>query len=577
MNNFTPKSYGGLFLIILCVLFSVWYGIYTNENTSNIENVVSPIEIKLKSGENFYLKNFKTFDCGYTSNNKQLASALNLTNDEAFILGCLGKYWTKNFLANRTVKIIGDDLIYYKFSYRTRFENSPFGIKNNQIINRAAFDKQLKSIRKSKFVIINLDEDKYYHVSELNAKKFPNFVVVRKSQIRNIFSKEQKNKYKMPHNDYFKSFPVSKYNSTFKDKNIKLILSDHTSVLYPTRNCSSDICKELVSNINQAANKIDIAIYGYSSVPQIEKALSNAKARGVQIRVVYDVDSKGENIYPDTNKFIKMFPNAKNDKFSQEAGKIMHNKFYIFDNSIVITGSANLSHTDMSGFNSNAIVVIKSPEAANIYTKEFEQMFSGNFHNEKSIIKHSQQEEFKIYFSPKESGITDAILPLIKNSKKYIYVPSFIITHKGFIRELINAHNRGVDVKVIVDSLNATGAYSKHKELRNAGIPVKAENYAGKMHSKSVIIDDEYLVIGSMNFSSSGENKNDENMLIMKNPKAAKFYRDFFLYQWTKIPDKWLKFVPRAEGEDSIGSCFDGLDNNYDGKTDKEDLGCIRK
>ena len=168
-------------------------------------------------------------------------------------------------------------------------------------------------------------------------------------------------------------------------------------------------------------------------------------------------------------------------------------------------------------------------------------------------------------------------MPLIKNAKKYIYIPSFVITEKRITEELIKAKNRGVDVKVIADSLNTSTMHSKHKELRSAGIPVKAENYAGKMHSKTMIIDDEYLIIGSMNFSNSGENRNDENMIILNDENAAAFYKKFFMYQWNKIPDKWLKYTPRAEGKDSVGSCSDGVDNNYDGKTDMEDKACFDK
>ena len=55
---------------------------------------------------------------------------------------------------------------------------------------------------------------------------------------------------------------------------------------------------------------------------------------------------------------------------------------------------------------------------------------------------------------------------------------------------------------------------------------VKAENYAGKMHAKTIIIDDEYLILGSMNFTYSGENKNDENVLVIKNKKLAIFYKE---------------------------------------------------
>ena len=125
-----------------------------------------------------------------------------------------------------------------------------------------------------------------------------------------------------------------------------------------------------------------------------------------------------------------------------------------------------------------------------------------------------------------------------------------------------------------MDALNASIKHSKHNELRISGIQVKTENYAGKMHSKSMIVDDEYLIIGSMNFSSSAENKNDENLLLIRNSNISKFYKEFFLYQWNRIDNKWLNSNVRAEGKDSIGSCSDGIDNNYDGLIDSEDTAC---
>ena len=113
--------------------------------------------------------------------------------------------------------------------------------------------------------------------------------------------------------------------------------------------------------------------------------------------------------------------------------------------------------------------------------------------------------------------------------------------------------------------------------MRANGVPVKIENYAGKMHSKTMIADDKYSIIGSMNFSKSGETKNDENTIVLENAEAAKYLKRFFLYQWDRIPDKWLNGYPRAEGWESIGSCTDGIDNDYDGLTDALDTGCQSK
>ena len=213
-----------------------------------------------------------------------------------------------------------------------------------------------------------------------------------------------------------------------------------------------------------------------------------------------------------------------------------------------------------------------------MYKEEFNQMLSGKFSQNKSKIKHTTINIGKSYitpiFSPKDTAITNNILPLINNAKSYIYMPAFVITHSALSNALINAKKRGVDVKIIIDATGVHSTSSKVKMLRDSGIPLKVENYAGKIHSKSIIIDDKYIITGSMNFSNSGENKNDENALIIQDERLAHFYKGFFEYLWNKIPDKYLTHNVRAEGKDSIGSCSDGIDNNYDGKIDMEDAAC---
>lgn len=547
-----------MFLTFLIIELS-----YKNYDVRTIIKVVSPVEFILEDGNTIKLNGVETFDSDYTEHNRKLSSILNITEDEAFILGNLGKYWAKNILDGRKIRVGDNDFIYYKFKYLIRFQNSSFGIKDGKPTNKYAFLRQLKSIRKGKFVILDLDTDISYPISKSNKDKIKNFVVVRKSHIKNAIPKEHKSAV----------FDIL-YNPVFKSDNIKIIVSDLTTKIIPDRNCSSYICKEILSNINNAENTIDIAIYGYSSTPDIEQAIERAKQRGVKIRLVYDIDSKGENIYPDTQKLVNLIQNSISDKNSAEVKNTMHNKFYIFDNKTVITGSANLSHTDMSGYNSNSIIVINSPKIAKYYTDEFNQMYSGKFHNNKKAVGDKISDNIQVFFSPQDKSITNGVLPIIKQAKNYIYIPSFVITEKRVTTELINAKKRGVDVRVIADALNASTQHSKHKELRTAGIPVKAENYAGKMHSKTMIVDDEYLIIGSMNFSNNGENRNDENMILLHNSNVAKFYKKFFLYQWDRIPNKWLKYTPRAEGSDSIGSCSDGIDNNYDGKIDMEDEAC---
>ena len=547
------KIIGITILILLFINFLIFLNPSVEE--TYVSEVTSPIEIKLKNNTLYKVDDFDSFDSYYSAKNKNLALRLNLTEDEAFILGNLAKYWAENILNNRKVFVSNDDLIYYKYSYKRKFENSAFCIKDNEFTNNYAAQKLIKNIRKSNYMIFDLDTEKYLPLDKNFQSK--NYIVLKKG-------------YKKHKKFLKKTKTISVVPLVLNNGNFKIIISDFTQRLKPDRNCSTEMCKEILNNINSAKTSIDFAIYGYSSVPSIENAIKNAKARGVKIRLVYDIDATDSNIYPNTNDLVKLVANTKNDSLSKEKSAIMHNKFYIFDNKIVITGSANLSHTDMSGYNSNAIIVINSPAVAKIYTKEFNQMYEGKFHSDKILMENTSG----IYFSPQNKTIQNAILPLIRNAKTYIYIPAFLISHKGMVTELIQAKNRGVDVRIITDALNASAKYSKVRELRAAGMPVKIENYAGKMHSKTMIIDDKYLILGSMNFSKSGESKNDENLIVLENKEAAIFYKQFFLYLWDKIPDKWLKFYPRAEGLDSIGSCSDGVDNDYDGLVDMEEESC---
>ena len=555
-------------LILLAISYSIFF-LLTKEKFLYVSKVVSPVEFILENNQKFSITGVDYFDSYFSEKNKIYAKKFNISEEEAFIIGNLGKYWAKNLVENREVKIKDNNIIFFKYSYYEKFLNSPFAIINNEISNSVAFERLVNSIRKTKYVIIQ-DEEVFPIFKDLELR---DFVIIKKSAYNRVFKKKQN---KRNENEFLETISKVDFKNYRLDLgDIKIIVSDFTKNLKPDRECKSEICREILDNINSSKASIDMAIYGYSSVPKIENAIRNAINRGVKFRLIYDIDSKYQNIYPNTFDLVKLIPNSVSDKNSKEFNYIMHNKFYIFDNKTVITGSANLSHTDMSGYNSNSIIVIKLQDVAKIFQNEFEQMYLGNFHNDKkSIPQINKPKNIEICFSPQDKSYEKSIFPLIRNAKHYIYIPIFVLSEKRLVQELINAKNRGVDVKIIADALNASAKYSKIKQLRDEGILVKTENYAGKMHSKTMIIDDEYLIIGSMNFSNSGENKNDENLVILKNKEAAVFYKNYFLYHWNKISNRWLKYNPSAESKDSIGSCSDGIDNNYDGKIDKEDVHC---
>lgn len=603
-------------IILLFGMFLAFLGYEAfRESEYVVLDVISPSEIVVdlnKNGEKdtdelVVLKGFESFLLENGDENNNLAKKMKMSIDDSVAMGVLAQDFAKTSLLERDVKLVLNkrpknewrlpwlrissvdvsDITFENKSYSKQIVEEGYAVRKDGFISDN-FKKNLSNVQKMQFVVFNEKSGKYHKLSCKYAKLAHNTDIIPVLHLpkgskpckfcmvkhNNSFGKKRSARRDfLSFSDFIPD--VKQPALKFSQGGIKVFILDYTRKLKPDNLCSTDFCKELKSQIDSAQSTIDFALYGYTKNKDIEKALINAQKRGVRIRFVYDLDKSGRNIYPDTEYLAGMFTQHRADATQA----IMHDKFFVFDNRRVITGSANMSNTDLSGYNSNFVVLIDSDEIARIYSAEFEQMYGGLFQGRKSRIVGNKDIKLgnfniSVYFSPQDKIISEKIIPLVQNAKKYIYMPVFLITNRKLANALIDSASRGVAVKIVVDATNARGNHSVHQLLRQNGIQVKTENFAGKLHSKSMIIDDEISVIGSMNFSKSGERANDENVLIIKNRDFALFNKAYFQYLWKRIPDKWLKLNARSESFDSIGSCIDGVDNDFDGKIDSLDDGC---
>jgi phosphatidylserine/phosphatidylglycerophosphate/cardiolipin synthase-like enzyme len=412
---------------------------------------------------------------------------------------------------------------------------------------------------------------------------------------------------------------------------IQLILNRPTGDR-PMDHCEAEHCQALLKLIDGANKRIEFAIYGMRNQTTILEAIERAKARGVEIRGVVDRDHEGNNYYSSTDKLVALVGEKEvhsdykvdlaNTKAAEKSGDryeakcnapqgfegpvqclaydlgttclmaahasreplgggdaIMHNKFFVIDGRYVWTGSTNLSDSGTGGYNANLVTVIDSPKIATAYLRELEQMFDkGKYHNLKRsagpLTVKLADAEVEVMFSPQDTPIRERVRPLIKDADKSIDVAVFFLTHKRIAGDLIDAHLRGVKVRVIIDATAATNGYSKHELLRAAGIPVKIENWGGKLHAKSAVIDGETVITGSMNWTSAGDDANDENVVIIHSAEHAAQYQVFFDDIWGMIDDRWLQGRPDPESKDSGSACSDESDNDFDDLDDAADPGC---
>jgi len=412
---------------------------------------------------------------------------------------------------------------------------------------------------------------------------------------------------------------------------IRLILNDPKQFDRPMDACEAEHCRALLELLEGAEQSIDFAIYGMRNQTAIRDALLAAKARGVEVRGVVDRDLEGQNYYSSTESLVEALGSVRSDltadrKIAREeardgydrepkcerpegfegplqclaydlgescllaahasrepiegGAKIMHDKFFLVDDRFVWTGSTNVSDSGTGGYNANLVTVVDSATVAGWYGDEFDQMYEqGRYHGRKPKPQGQKRvklpdAQLDVYFSPQESPISSRLRPIIRGAQDRIDIAVFFLTHKHIVADLIDAYRRGVRVRVILDATGAKNGYTKHELLRAAGIAVKVENWGGKMHMKSAVIDGEMVVTGSMNWTSSGDTKNDENTIIVHSPELAAQYEAFFERIWSDIPDAWLKANPDPESKDSTTACTDQVDNDFDHQADAEDPGC---
>jgi len=82
-----------------------------------------------------------------------------------------------------------------------------------------------------------------------------------------------------------------------------------------------------------------------------------------------------------------------------------------------------------------------------------------------------------------------------------------------------------VQILAVLDTSNETQKYSAATFLVNAGIQTLIDDQHAIAHNKVMVIDNTTLITGSFNFTKAAEEKNAENLLVIKDaPELVKAY-----------------------------------------------------
>lgn len=134
---------------------------------------------------------------------------------------------------------------------------------------------------------------------------------------------------------------------------------------------------------------------------------------------------------------------------------------------------------------------------------------------------------YTLCFVPNGASCQQLLVDAINGTKKTLLIQAYSFTSAPIAKAVEMAHNRGVDVRVIVDKSQATEKYSSATFLKNAGIPVVVDNKPAIAHNKVMIFDSQAVFTGSFNFSKAAQFSNAENgMLVRGDAAIVKAYTD---------------------------------------------------
>jgi phosphatidylserine/phosphatidylglycerophosphate/cardiolipin synthase-like enzyme len=129
--------------------------------------------------------------------------------------------------------------------------------------------------------------------------------------------------------------------------------------------------------------------------------------------------------------------------------------------------------------------------------------------------------------SPQETGGLDSPLAAsIEAARLTLDVAIYSMSLRTIRDALIRAHERGVQVRVVMESDNMDR--SAPQALIEAGIPIIGDRREGLMHDKFVIIDRSEVWLGSMNFTYSGAYEDNNQLIHIRSVEMAENYTKEF-------------------------------------------------
>ena len=267
---------------------------------------------------------------------------------------------------------------------------------------------------------------------------------------------------------------------------------------------------DLVSKIDTSKEKIWLNVYIFTE-KRIRSALIKAKKRGVDVRVILE-----KNVYqaPSINKetFLEFEKNSILIKYDNTSSiDLNHAKYLIIDNEAIFS-TGNFTYTSFS--KNREFFLISQNQSLVRFLKN---IFESDFNGKKEYFYHPN-----MLVSPRYSR--EKIQYFLNSSKKNIdmYIP--YLEDESIKNILLKKQSQGINIRIITSPSEKEDAFLLDIQKKWAHITFSKKT----IHAKSFLIDNNYLYIGSINFSASSMDQNREIGIILKEKEIISQFQKVF-------------------------------------------------
>ena len=327
------------------------------------------------------------------------------------------------------------------------------------------------------------------------------------------------------------------------------------------------MAQDVASFLAAARKSLDLAQYDFHLVPETAEivggAIKEAAARGVAVRMIYDVGHRNPIPVPPPPEPDVQLITSLGVPHRPVAGipDLMHHKYVVRDDETVWTGSANWTDDSWTR-QENVIVIAASSKLAADFTADFEQLWSKGIVEESGFVDPNpvriEGNEVRAWFTPGfGEALSRRIAKRIRRARRRVRICSPVLTVAPVLSALSERIGEGLDIAGCLDRPQIEGVIYQWgidgnaawklpllRQALKADFSAKPSTPWGEgtvhdfMHAKVTVVDD-VLFAGSFNLSRSGE-QNAENVLEIEDAALAERLAAFI----DEVRARYPRFTP---------------------------------